>query len=202
MSDEHGSVFQPINQSDMIARIESFDHDDADQSYLTPEPASFVAAPVAEARTRSGTCTCSRTCTGSRTGSAHLLPHRSPRRHRHSPQVAQVAPAPAPVAEVAPAPAPAPVAEVAPAPGTCSSCPGGYRACSGCPGGYRACSGRRGRSSPNSNGRGRGNNGRAGSDRRSRTGVSSRRPCPCPPHPLHPRWPGSCCWSVRPRSCR
>lgn len=49
MSDEHGSVFQPINQSDMIARIESFDHDEVDQSYLTPEPASFVAAPVVEA---------------------------------------------------------------------------------------------------------------------------------------------------------
>ena len=30
MSDEHGSVFQPINQSDMIARIESFDHDEVD----------------------------------------------------------------------------------------------------------------------------------------------------------------------------
>jgi hypothetical protein len=77
MSDEHGSVFQPINQSDMIARIESFDHDEVDQSYLTPEPASFVAAPVVEA-----------------------APAPAP------PPVAEVAPAPAPVAEVAPAPAP------------------------------------------------------------------------------------------------
>ena len=87
MSDEHGSGFQPINQSDMIARIESFDHDEVDQSYLAPEPASFVAAPVAEAAP---------------------APAPAP--------VAEVAPAPAPVAEVAPAPAPAPVAQAAPAP--------------------------------------------------------------------------------------
>ena len=97
MSDEHGSVFQPINQSDMIARIESFDHDEVDQSYLTPEPASFVAAPVVEAAPAPV---------------AEVAPAPAP--------VAEVAPAlvPAPVAEVAPAPAPAPapVAEVAPAP--------------------------------------------------------------------------------------
>ncbi len=101
MSDEHGSVFQPINQSDMIARIESFDHDDVDQSYLTPEPASFVAAPVVEAAPAPAPV-------------AQVAPAPAP--------VAEVAPAPAPVAEVAPAPvaevapAPAPVAEVAPAP--------------------------------------------------------------------------------------
>ena len=84
MSDEHGSVFQPINQSDMIARIESFDHDEVDQSLAGPEPASsrLRMAP----------------------GSRLLLHHRSPRSHPHLP-------APAPVAEVAPAPAP--VAEVA-----------------------------------------------------------------------------------------
>ncbi|NKB92166.1 MAG: hypothetical protein GKR85_07795 [Candidatus Nanopelagicales bacterium] len=93
MSDEHGSVFQPINQSDMIARIESFDHDDVDQSYLTPEPASFVAAPVVEAAPAPAPV-------------AQVAPAPAP--------VAEVAPAPAPVAEVAPAPAP--VAEVAPAP--------------------------------------------------------------------------------------
>jgi hypothetical protein len=98
MSDEHGSVFQPINQSDMIARIESFDHDEVDQSYLTPEPASFVAASVVEAAPAPV---------------AQVAPAPAP--------VAQVAPAPAPVAEAAPAPAPAPVApapvaEVAPAP--------------------------------------------------------------------------------------
>jgi len=87
MSDEQGSVFQPINQSDMIARIESFDHDEVDQSYLTPEPASFVAAPVVEAAPAPAPV-------------AAVAP----------------APAPAPVAEVAPAPAPAPVAEAAPAP--------------------------------------------------------------------------------------
>ena len=91
MSDEHGSVFQPINQSDMIARIESFDHDEVDQSYLTPEPASFVAAPVVEAAPAPV---------------AQVAPAPAP--------VAQVAPAPAPVAEAAPAPAP--VAEAAPAP--------------------------------------------------------------------------------------
>ena len=77
MSDDHGSVFQPINQSDMIARIESFDHDEVDQSYLTPEPASFVAAPVVEA-------------------APAPAPVAAP----------APAPAPAPVAEAAPAPAP------------------------------------------------------------------------------------------------
>jgi len=87
MSDEQGSVFQPINQSDMIARIESFDHDEVDQSYLTPEPASFVAAPVVEA-------------------APAPAPVAAP----------APAPAPAPVAAPAPAPAPAPVAEAAPAP--------------------------------------------------------------------------------------
>ena len=201
MSDEHGSVFQPINQSDMIARIESFDHDDADQSYITPEPASFVAAPVAEVAPApapapaSRTCTCSRTGRPGGTGTRPSCPGgsrtrsgrrgrtcsgtRSGRRGRTCSGTRFGCPG---------------------GTGTCSSCPG--RSCSSCPGGYRACSGRRGRSSPNSSGRGRDNSGRAGSDRRSRTGVSSRRPCPCPPHPLHPRWPGSCCWSVRPRSCR
>ena len=97
MSDEHGSVFQPINQSDMIARIESFDHDEVDQSYLTPEPASFVAAPVVEAAPAPV---------------AEVAPAPAPA------PVAEVAPAPAPapVAEVAPAPVPAPVAEAAPTP--------------------------------------------------------------------------------------
>ena len=93
MSDEHGSVFQPINQSDMIARIESFDHDEVDQSYLAPEPASFVASPVVEAAPAPDPV-------------AEVAPAPAP--------VAQVAPAPAPVAEVAPAPAP--VAQAAPAP--------------------------------------------------------------------------------------
>ena len=89
MSDEHGSVFQPINQSDMIARIESFDHDEMDQSYLAPEPASFVAAPVVEAAPAPAP--------------APVAPAPAP--------VAEAAPAPAPVA-----PAPAPVAQAAPAP--------------------------------------------------------------------------------------
>ena len=97
MSDDHGSVFQPINQSDMIARIESFDHDEVDQAYLTPEPASFVAAPVVEA-----------------------APAPAPVAEAAPAPVAEVAPAPAPVAEAAPAPvaeaAPAPVAQAAPAP--------------------------------------------------------------------------------------
>ena len=78
MSDEHGSVFQPINQSDMIARIESFDHDEVDQAYLTPEPASFVAAPVVEA-----------------------APAPAPVAEAAPAPVAEVAPAPAPVAEAA-----------------------------------------------------------------------------------------------------
>ena len=82
MSDEHGSVFQPINQSDMIARIESFDHDEVDQSYLAPEPASFVAAPVAEAAPAPAPV-------------AEVAPAPAPA------PVAQAAPAPAPVAEAA-----------------------------------------------------------------------------------------------------
>jgi len=90
MSDEHGSVFQPINQSDMIARIESFDHDEVDQSYLAPEPASFVAAPVAQVAPAPAPV-------------AEVAPAPAP--------VAEVAPAPAPVAQAAPAPAP--VAEAA-----------------------------------------------------------------------------------------
>ena len=89
MSDEHGSVFQPINQSDMIARIESFDHDEVDQSYLTPEPASFVAAPVVEA------------------APAPVAPAPAPA------PVAEVAPAPTPAPVAEAAPAPAPVAEAA-----------------------------------------------------------------------------------------
>jgi hypothetical protein len=93
MSDEHGSVFQPINQSDMIARIESFDHDEVDQSYLAPEPASFVASPVVEAAPAPAPV-------------AEVAPAPAP--------VAQAAPAPAPVAQAAPAPAP--VAQEAPAP--------------------------------------------------------------------------------------
>ena len=109
MSDDHGSVFQPINQSDMIARIESFDHDEVDQAYLTPEPASFVAAPVVEAAPAPAPV-----AEAAPAPVAEVAPALTP--------VAEVVPAPAPVAEVAPAPAPvaeaapAPVAEAAPAP--------------------------------------------------------------------------------------
>ena len=109
MSDEHGSVFQPINQSDMIARIESFDHDEVDQAYLTPEPASFVAAPVVEAAPAPAPV-----AEAAPAPVAEVAPALTP--------VAEVVPAPAPVAEVAPAPAPvaeaapAPVAQAAPAP--------------------------------------------------------------------------------------
>ena len=111
MSDEHGSVFQPINQSDMIARIESFDHDEVDQSYLTPEPASFVAAPVVEAAPAPVAQVAPAPAPVAPAPVAEVAPA----------PVAQVAPAPAPVAEAAPAPAPAPVApapvaQVAPAP--------------------------------------------------------------------------------------
>ena len=45
MSDENGSVFQPIDQRDMIARIESFDVDEDDHSLARPEPADAVIAP-------------------------------------------------------------------------------------------------------------------------------------------------------------
>ena len=109
MSDDHGSVFQPINQSDMIARIESFDHDEVDQAYLTPEPASFVAAPVVEAAPAPAPV-----AEAAPAPVAEVAPALTP--------VAEVVPAPAPVAEVAPAPAPvaeaapAPVAQAAPAP--------------------------------------------------------------------------------------
>jgi len=105
MSDEHGSVFQPINQSDMIARIESFDHDEVDQSYLTPEPASFVAAPVVEAAP-APVAEVAPAPVPAPVAEVAPAPVPAP--------VAEAAPAPAPVAEVAPAPAP--VAEVAPAP--------------------------------------------------------------------------------------
>ena len=107
MSDDHGSVFQPINQSDMIARIESFDHDEVDQAYLTPEPASFVAAPVAEVVPAPAPV-------------AEVAPAPAPVAEAAPAPVAEAAPAP--VAEVAPAPAPvaeaapAPVAQAAPAP--------------------------------------------------------------------------------------
>ena len=103
MSDDHGSVFQPINQSDMIARIESFDHDEVDQSYLTPEPASFVAAPVVEAAPAPAPV-----------AEVAPAPAPAPVAEAAPAPVAEVAPAPTPVAEAAPAPAP--VAEVAPAP--------------------------------------------------------------------------------------
>ncbi|NDH15333.1 MAG: hypothetical protein EBY47_09820 [Actinobacteria bacterium] len=107
MSDEHGSVFQPINQSDMIARIESFDHDEVDQSYLTPEPASFVAAPVVEAAP-APVAEVAPAPVPAPVAEVAPAPVPAP--------VAEVAPAPAPVAEVAPAPVPAPVAEAAPTP--------------------------------------------------------------------------------------
>ena len=45
MIDENGSVFQPIDQSDMIARIESFDVDEDDHALAGPEPADTLMAP-------------------------------------------------------------------------------------------------------------------------------------------------------------
>ena len=45
MIDENGSVFQPIDQSDMIARIESFDVDEDDHPLAGPEPADTLMAP-------------------------------------------------------------------------------------------------------------------------------------------------------------
>ena len=45
MIDESGSVFQPIDQSDMIARIESFDVDEDDHALAGPEPADTLMAP-------------------------------------------------------------------------------------------------------------------------------------------------------------
>jgi len=115
MSDDHGSVFQPINQSDMIARIESFDHDEVDQAYLTPEPASFVAAPVVEAAPAPAPVA---EVAPAPAPVAEAAP--APVAEAAPAPVAEVAPAPAPVAEAAPAPvaeaAPAPVAQAAPAP--------------------------------------------------------------------------------------
>ena len=45
MIDENGSVFRPIDQSDMIARIESFDVDEDDHALAGPEPADTLMAP-------------------------------------------------------------------------------------------------------------------------------------------------------------
>ena len=45
MIDESGSVFQPIDQGDMIARIESFDVDEDDHALAGPEPADTLMAP-------------------------------------------------------------------------------------------------------------------------------------------------------------
>ena len=82
MIDENGSVFQPIDQSDMIARIESFDVDEDDHALAGPEPADTLMAPS-------------------------VPPAPAPPAPAPAPAPAPV-PAPVPEADVARAPAPSP----------------------------------------------------------------------------------------------
>ena len=88
MIDENGSVFQPIDQSDMIARIESFDVDEDDHSFVGPKPSDPVVA-------------------------SSVAPVPTPAPAPPAPG-ADVAPAPPPAPSPAP-PAPSPGADVAPA---------------------------------------------------------------------------------------
>ena len=93
MIDENGSVFQPIDQSDMIARIESFDVDEDDHALAGPEPADTLMAPSVPA--------------------APPAPAPAPVPKAdvaHAPAPSPVPPGPVPEADVAPSPAPVPVA--------------------------------------------------------------------------------------------
>ena len=94
MIDESGSVFQPIDQSDMIARIESFDVDEDDHALAGPEPADTLMAPSVPA--------------------APPAPAPAPVPKAdvaHAPAPSPVPPGPVPEADVAPSPAPVPVAQ-------------------------------------------------------------------------------------------
>ena len=93
MIDENGSVFQPIDQSDMIARIESFDVDEDDHALAGPEPADTLMAPSVPP--------------------AHAPPAPAPVPEAdvaHTPAPSPAPPGPVPEADVAPSPAPVPVA--------------------------------------------------------------------------------------------
>ena len=92
MIDESGSVFQPIDQGDMIARIESFDVDEDDHALAGPEPADTLMAPSVPP--------------------APAPPAPVPEADvAHAPAPSTAPPGPVPEADVAPSPAPVPVAQ-------------------------------------------------------------------------------------------
>ena len=96
MIDENGSVFQPIDQSDMIARIESFDVDEDDHPLAGPEPADTLMAPSVPP------------------APAPPAPALAPvpeADDAHTPAPSPAPPGPVPEADVAPSPAPVPVAQ-------------------------------------------------------------------------------------------
>ncbi|MAK38993.1 MAG: hypothetical protein CMH40_03930 [Micrococcales bacterium] len=99
MIDESGSVFQPIDQSDMIARIESFDVDEDDHALAGPEPADTLMAPsVPPAPAPPAPASASASAPVPEADVAHTsAPSPAP-------------PGPVPEADVAPSPAPVPVA--------------------------------------------------------------------------------------------
>ena len=94
MIDENGSVFQPIDQSDMIARIESLDVDEDDHALAGPEPADTLMAPSVPP------------------APAPPAPAPVPEADvAHTPAPSPAPPGPVPEADVAPSPAPVPVAQ-------------------------------------------------------------------------------------------
>ena len=94
MIDENGSVFQPIDQSDMIARIESFDVDEDDHALAGPEPADTLMAPSVPP------------------APAPPAPAPVPEADvAHAPAPSPAPPGPVPEADVAPSPASVPVAQ-------------------------------------------------------------------------------------------
>ena len=96
MIDESGSVFQPIDQSDMIARIESFDVDEDDHALAGPEPADTLMAPSVPPPP----------------APPASAPAPVPEADvAHAPAPSTAPPGPVPEADVAPSPAPVPVAQ-------------------------------------------------------------------------------------------
>ncbi|MEC8445750.1 MAG: hypothetical protein VXZ03_05665, partial [Actinomycetota bacterium] len=97
MIDESGSVFQPIDQGDMIARIESFDVDEDDHALAGPEPADTLIAPSVPPAPAPPA-----------PASASAPVPEADVAHTSAPSPAP--PGPVPEADVAPSPAPVPVA--------------------------------------------------------------------------------------------
>ena len=118
MIDENGSVFQPIDQSDMIARIESFDVDEDDHALAGPEPADTLMAPsVPPAPAPPASAPASASAPVPEADVARS-PAPSPAPPgpvpeadvAHTPAPSPAPPGPVPEADVAPSPAPVPVA--------------------------------------------------------------------------------------------